>query len=76
MSTNPEGRSAVDLTSAVWRKSARSGNNGGACVEVASLDRVVAVRDSKNPDGPRLTLTRAEWRALTDSVRRGEFDNL
>ena len=38
-----------------WRKSSYSGNGGGNCVEVASnLPDGVAVRDSKNPDGPRL----------------------
>ncbi|WP_080640694.1 DUF397 domain-containing protein [Salinispora arenicola] len=34
-----------DLAQATWRKSSRSDNNGGACVEVAHL----ALRDSKNP---------------------------
>jgi hypothetical protein len=47
---------------AVWRKSSYSGNGGGNCVEVArSLPGVVAVRDSKNPDGPVLTFSRDEW---------------
>jgi hypothetical protein len=58
---------------AVWRKSRRSGN-GGSCVEVANLDHAVAVRDSKNPDGPKLALTRADWRALVAGIRHGAFD--
>jgi uncharacterized protein DUF397 len=67
----------ADLTRAVWRKSARSGN-GGNCVEVATnlletQDRVF-VRDSKNPDGPALAFTRAEWAAFTGGVHDGEFD--
>jgi hypothetical protein len=37
-----------------WRKSSRS-NGGGACVELALAAEAVAVRDSKNPDGPILT---------------------
>jgi hypothetical protein len=58
-----------------WRKSSRSGNGGGNCVEVASLaSGIVAVRDSKDPDGPRLTFTPAEWEAFTAGVRAGEFD--
>jgi hypothetical protein len=40
-----------DLSAAVWRKSSRSGGNGGACVELASVG---AIRDSKNPTGPVL----------------------
>ncbi|MFD0854073.1 DUF397 domain-containing protein, partial [Actinomadura adrarensis] len=42
-----------------WRKSARSGENGGNCVELAGAASVVAVRDSKDPDGPVLLVTRA-----------------
>ncbi|MFC5820706.1 DUF397 domain-containing protein [Nonomuraea sp. NPDC050478] len=67
----------MDLSAAVWRKSSRSGGNGGQCVEVASnLPGVVAVRDSKNPDGPKLTFTPAEWKAFLGGVRAGEFDSL
>ena len=56
----------MDLNRADWRKSSFSGNNGGACVEVArNLPGVVAVRDSKDPDGPALVFTRADWAAFT-----------
>ena len=49
----------MDLTRAKWRKSSRSGSNGGACVEVArNLPRIVAVRDSKNPHGPVLIISK------------------
>lgn len=52
----------MDLTCAMWRKSSRSGDNGGACVEVArNLPHIVAVRDSKNPHGPVLIISRDEW---------------
>jgi hypothetical protein len=65
----------MDLTGARWRKSSWSGNNGGNCVEVArNLPRVVAVRDSKDPEGPKLVFTPAEWDAFTARVRAGEFD--
>jgi hypothetical protein len=64
----------VDLSRAVWQKSIHSGGNGGQCVEVASnLPGVVAVRDSKDPEGPRLVFTAAAWRAFMDSVRQGDF---
>lgn len=56
-----------------WRKSTFSGN-GGDCVEVASnLPGIVAVRDSKDPDGPVLTFTADEWRAFISGARAGEF---
>lgn len=58
-----------------WRKSSYSGNGGGNCVEVASLaDGTIAVRDSKNPDGPVLTFTPAGWREFIGSVKAGRHD--
>jgi hypothetical protein len=60
----------MDLSSAAWRKSSRSGSNGGACVEVArNLPGVVAVRDSKNPDGPALVVSRDEWASFLARLR-------
>jgi hypothetical protein len=59
----------MDLSSAVWRKSSRSGGNGGNCVEVARLPHVVAVRDSKNPGGPALLLTPEAWRRFTTQLK-------
>lgn len=56
----------MDLRDAVWRKSSRSGSNGGNCVELAALPGAVGVRDSKNPDGPVLLLSRT---ALREAVR-------
>jgi hypothetical protein len=56
-----------DLSQATWRKSTRSGENGGLCVEVAvaavesAVASVVAVRDSKDPAGPILTFAPAAW---------------
>lgn len=45
----------MDLTGARWRKSTKSGGNGGNCLEVAdNLPGVVGVRDSKDPTGPAL----------------------
>ncbi|MCN0178547.1 DUF397 domain-containing protein [Salinispora arenicola] len=54
-----------DLTGAMWRKSSRSGGNGGQCVEVAdNLSGVVGVRDSKDPTGPALVFRPTAWRAF------------
>jgi xanthine/CO dehydrogenase XdhC/CoxF family maturation factor len=66
--------SGADPSCVVWRKSSRSSSNGGQCVEVASIDHVVAVRDSKNPDGPKLMLTRAQWGAFIGNASEGTFD--
>jgi hypothetical protein len=56
----------------VWRKSSYSGSNGGDCVEVAAtLPAAIAVRDSKDPDGPKLLFTPAAWAAFTATIRTG-----
>ncbi|WP_187437873.1 DUF397 domain-containing protein [Actinomadura decatromicini] len=57
-----------------WRRSSHTGANGGNCVELADLDRSIAVRDSKNPDGPTLTVARHTWAALLIDVKRGRHD--
>lgn len=65
----------MDLTDAVWRKSTFSGSNGGQCVEVAqNIPGVVALRDSKDPNGPALVFTTGEWAAFVSGVREGQFD--
>jgi hypothetical protein len=57
-----------------WQKSSRSASSGN-CVEVArNQSGIVAVRDSKDPHGPKLILTPAEWEAFAASVRDGKFD--
>ena len=64
-----------DLSHATWRKSSRTNDGGGgACVEVAGLGNEVALRDSKNPSGPVLAITRAEWRFFLSGIQTGEFD--
>ncbi len=71
----------MDLTGATWRKSSYSSGDGGPCIEIAVLpgskegsDRVIAMRDGNNPDGPALIFTPDEWRAFTAGVNDGEFD--
>jgi len=57
-----------------WRKSSYSGQ-GNTCVEVAAnTPGVVAVRDSKDPTGPKLAFTSSEWRSFATRVKMGEFD--
>jgi hypothetical protein len=58
----------------IWIKSSLSFSNGN-CVEVSSLpDGGMAVRNSRDPEGPVLTFTRDEWQAFIGGVRKGEFD--
>ncbi|NVI92244.1 DUF397 domain-containing protein [Actinomadura sp. BRA 177] len=52
-----------------WRKARRSDGQGGACVEVARFPDAVAVRDSKNPDGPKLLLTPHTFRAILHDLK-------
>ena len=57
-----------------WRASSYSAASGN-CVEVAHLTSGHhAVRDSKNPAGPILTCTLAQWSAFTTRAREGQFD--
>ena len=66
---------AGELADARWTKSSYSGTGGGNCVEVAHLlGKRRAVRDSKNPVGPALIFTAANWAAFTADVRAGQFD--
>lgn len=44
------------------------------CVEVAIGETTISVRDSKDPSGPRLDFTPAEWRAFLKGAKKGEFD--
>jgi hypothetical protein len=64
----------MDLSGAIWRKSSRSSGNGGQCVEVAmNLPGVVGVRDSKDPEGPKLIFTPTEWRTFITGLKSGDF---
>ncbi|MFF5209499.1 DUF397 domain-containing protein [Streptosporangium sp. NPDC000396] len=66
----------TDLSKADWRKSSQSGS-GNNCVEVAdNLPGIVAVRDSKDPQGPALIFPPDGWRAFIGGVKNGEFDAL
>jgi hypothetical protein len=65
----------IDLSRAQWRKSTRSNGGEGACVEVAAnLPGIVAIRDSKDPDGSKLIFAPAAWRNFTQSVKRKRFE--
>ena len=55
---------------ATWRKSSYSGGSGGDCLEVSDEHPgVVPVRDSKNPDGPKLVFRAEAWAAFIGGVQ-------
>ncbi|MFI6760550.1 DUF397 domain-containing protein [Micromonospora sp. NPDC050417] len=58
---------AADLGDVVWRKSSRSGSDTN-CVEIAELPQTIAVRDSKDPDGPVLTFVRSAWTSFVTDI--------
>ena len=60
-----------------WRTSSYSSGNGGECVEVASPEGAVAVRDTKqirdtkqNGTGPVLRFSPGAWRRFASQVKR------
>ena len=68
----------MDLSTAAWRKSSYSQGGGNNCVEVAVLaDAVVtgavAIRDSKDPEGPAHVVSPAAFTVLLDRIKRGEL---
>lgn len=59
-----------------WRKATAS-NSFSNCVEVAPLpDGGVALRNSRDKNGPVLRYTRGEWEAFVLGAKAGEFDDL
>ncbi|WP_328720111.1 DUF397 domain-containing protein [Streptomyces sp. NBC_00247] len=58
-----EGGACVEVAFS-WRKSSYSSEQGGACVEVSAHPAAVHIRDSKNPEGPILTVATGSWSAF------------
>lgn len=56
----------------VWRTSSRSQDTN--CVEVASVDGEVLIRDTKNREDAVLAVTPRDWEAFVAAVKGGEFD--
>jgi hypothetical protein len=57
-----------------WRKSSHSATGNDTCVELADLASAVGVRDSVDPDGPKLAFSRGELAALVGRIKAGEVD--
>jgi hypothetical protein len=67
--------SDAERKSLAWLK-ARCSTGNGQCVEIASTSDKVAIRDSKDPNGPILVYTPREFSAFLEGARNGEFDSL
>ena len=72
----------MDTAQIAWRKSKRSNDSGGACVEVgdrcidgAALN-VVWVRDTKDRDGGTLGIPRNQWLSFLEGLKAGEFNHI
>jgi hypothetical protein len=64
---------ASDFSTVNWRKSTHSGQDENSdCVELAAVEEQVAIRDSKDPNGPKLMLTASQWHALTARLKNGD----
>ncbi|GAA3791501.1 DUF397 domain-containing protein [Sphaerisporangium flaviroseum] len=64
-----------ELKTAAWRKSTKSGSNGGDCLEVAPLSGGrVGVRDTEAPDKAPFVVSAGVWDAFIDGAKKGEFD--
>lgn len=58
-----------------WRKSSYTGSgNDDVCVEVADLGECIGVRDSKDPDGPRLGFGARDFGGLVARIKLGELN--
>jgi hypothetical protein len=77
MDQTDNGTPGASLPAVIWQKSRRS-NPSGNCVEMAKLPdgTGVAVRNSRDPDGPTLIYTHNEIAAFLAGVRDGDFDHL
>lgn len=71
--SNPSGNCVEIAEENDWSKSTFSGNNG-SCVEFTRNGGNFLVRDSKDPNGPVLTFTPAEWDAFVKGAKDGQFD--
>ena len=64
----------TDLSQAIWRKARRSAHNGG-CVELAAnLPEVIAIRDSKRPEGGAHVIGRGAFAEFLADLKGGRYD--
>jgi predicted secreted Zn-dependent protease len=63
----------LTFSNVLWRKSSRTGS-GGNCVEVATVNGLTGVRDSKNPSQAVLMSSSCQWESFIQGIKRGKFD--
>jgi hypothetical protein len=61
--------SNLEISDLQWRKARRSANNG-ACVELAGTNGLIAIRDSKDPEGPVLSYSADAFRTFLEAAKR------
>ncbi|TDD27208.1 DUF397 domain-containing protein [Actinomadura sp. KC06] len=66
----------MGLSKEEWRKASRSTVQNDNCVEVAGTPKIVAFRDSKDPDGPKLIISISDFQHFTNVLKRLYFDML
>ncbi|TYB49551.1 DUF397 domain-containing protein [Actinomadura chibensis] len=59
----------MEPRSLTWRKARRTTENGGNCVELAAFNESIAVRDSKDPEGPKLVFRRRDFQRFTETLK-------
>jgi Domain of unknown function (DUF397) len=64
-----------EITVQTWRKSSYSAQ-ANDCVETGRLaSKGMAVRDSKDPNGPALVFPAGAWSSFLAAVKGGEFSS-
>jgi Domain of unknown function (DUF397) len=56
-----------------WRVARRC--DAGSCVRIAQKGDMVLIGDSKDPEGPVLAYSTAEWRTFAEGLKQGDFDD-
>ncbi|TMR00012.1 DUF397 domain-containing protein [Actinomadura soli] len=69
--SHDDGDACVELASvpSAWRKASRSHEDGDQCVEVAGVSDAVAFRDSKDPNGPKLIISRSNFHRFAEVIK-------
>jgi hypothetical protein len=57
------------MSGAEWRKSSRSNESGDNCIEIASVVECILLRDSKDPDGPKIVIGHGDFRHLANAIK-------
>lgn len=57
------------MTEIVWRKASRSKEDGSNCIEMAEFPGAVVIRDSKDPDGPKIFVSRDDFQYLVEVLK-------